>query len=182
MNFSPFGNAFSASISGIHQFAAGAQVSAHALVKLLKGNLKCGNISFPVCRIHRIDITTPVRHHRMQQIWTIAINQTFRYCRNFAAMKAYKSTMGMATAARTLAAVIISQMCHIHHRPIYIRAAMISNACQILISSQTHPICSYISHSPKSLKIFAMHFWTSRTQKEVPNRFEWMSSIIRYQK
>lgn len=42
MNFSPFGSPFSASIPGIHQFAAGAQVSA------FNPNDKCISIEFVV--------------------------------------------------------------------------------------------------------------------------------------
>lgn len=72
MNFSPFGNPFSASISGIHQFAAGAQVSIHIQIGLQSFiyNQFLYNAFFFVCvrRIHRIVIITIVLHQQILQI------------------------------------------------------------------------------------------------------------------
>lgn len=151
MNFSPFGNAFSASISGIHQFAAGAQVSHSHVYTFPKINLLLAYYR------NRIDITITVR--QMQPIWTIVTSQTFRYCRNFVATTAYKSIMDTGIVVRLLVAPIIRQICrHIHPRPTYIRAAMTSNAYRIPIHSQTHPIYNCINRSLKSLKTFATHF------------------------
>lgn len=181
MNFSPFGNPFSASISGIHQFAAGAQVSKiNALGYMnLKPNLNTNNkivaeqtmwclnyALFCLRRIRRIVITT-IALQQMPQIWIIAIKSMFRYCRNFAVTTIWaqwrRNIMAMETAIQIWATILIKGMCpHIHHRPIYIRTTMINNDWPTRISRRIQRIRKCINRSQKSRKTFAMRFWINK--------------------